>query len=295
MCALALNTGAGSVGGNETILLWPGRAPGETGTLPAESDLNKPTDPLIADRPVIRLSNVSAPTITIYRAPVAHNTGAAVVVCPGGGYNILAWDLEGTEVCDWLNSIGVTGILLKYRVPARPGRERYAAALQDVQRAVGLIRQHAADWEIDSHRIGVLGFSAGAHLSATLAANSAMRTYPTVDAADNLSCHPDFLILIYPAYLADENRSDELNAEVGVQKGKTPPAFIAMTEDDPLHVEGAVAYYRALKNAGVPAEMHLYPVGGHGYGLRRTANPVTAWPDRVADWLEAGGWLKPAK
>ncbi len=242
MCALALNTGAASAAGNETISLWPGRAPGETGTLPAESDLNKPTDPLVADRPVIRLSSVSVPTITVYHAPAEHNTGAAVVVCPGGGYNILAWDLEGTEVCDWLNSIGVTGILLKYRVPARPGRERYAAALQDVQRAVGLVRQHATNWGIDSHRIGVLGFSAGAHLSAALAANSATRNYPAVDAADELSCHPDFLVLIYPAYLTDENPNDELNAEVGVQKGKTPPTFIAMTEDDPLRVEGAVAY-----------------------------------------------------
>jgi acetyl esterase/lipase len=295
MCALALNTGAASAAGKEIISLWSGRAPGDTGTLPAESDLNKPTDPLIADRPVIRLSNVSVPTITIYRASVANNTGAAVVVCPGGGYNILAWDLEGTEVCDWLNSLGVTGILLKYRVPARPGRERYAAPLQDVQRAVGLVRRYAADWGIDSHRIGVLGFSAGAHLSATLAANSTTRAYPAADAADSASCHPDFLVLIYPAYLVDENRGDELNAEVGVQTGKTPPAFIAMTEDDPLRVEGAVAYYRALKNAGVPAEMHLYPVGGHGYGLRRTANPVTAWPDRVAEWLHAGGWLKPVK
>ena len=275
------------------IPLWPGRAPGEVKELPPEADQFKsPPDPLIAGRPIIRLGNVSTPTITIYRPDLLKDTGAAVVVCPGGGYNILALDLEGTEVCAWLNSLGVTGVLLKYRVPGRTGRERYAAALEDAQRAVGLVRHQAKELGLDPKRIGILGFSAGAHLSAALAANHTQRTYPVVDAADAVSCRPDFLVLVYPGGLVLREQNDMLRPEVAPAKGLTPPAFIAMAQDDPVRVENATAYYIALKNAGVPAELHLYPTGGHGYGLRRTTDDVTTWPDRVADWLKAGGWLK---
>jgi acetyl esterase/lipase len=270
--------------------LWPGTAPGENKVLPPEADLNKPSDALIAGRPIIRLGNVSTPTITLYRPDPAKDTGATVVVCPGGGYRILALDLEGTEVCAWLNSIGVTGVLLKYRVPSREGQERYAAALQDAQRTVGLVRHRAEELGIDPARIGILGFSAGAHLSATLAANHATRSYPTLDAADAVSCRPDFMVLIYPGGLIDPKQNNALRPEVVPTKGGTPPTFIAMTEDD--RVDNAIEYYRALKGAGIPAEMHLYPTGGHGYGLRPTADAVTTWPDRVADWLKTGGWLQ---
>jgi acetyl esterase/lipase len=203
-------------------------------------------------------------------------------------------DLEGTEVCDWLNSIGVTGVLLKYRVPGRAGQERHAAALQDAQRAVGLVRRQAGELGIDPRRIGVLGFSAGANLSALLAAHYATRNYATVDAADAVSCRPDFMVLIYPGGFVDTRQGDALKPEFTVSKETTPNTFIAMAEDDPVRVENAVQYYLALKKAGVPAEMHLYPTGGHGYGLRRTAHDVTTWPDRVADWLQTGGWLKRA-
>ncbi len=277
------------------IPLWPGAVPDEPKALPPEADMNKPTDPLIAGRPIIRLGNVSIPTIAIYRPDPAKDTGATIVVCPGGGYNILAMDLEGTEVCTWLNSIGVTGVLLKYRVPGRQGQERYAAALQDAQRAVGMVRHRAGELGLDPKRVGVLGFSAGANLSALLAGHYATRNYATVDAADAVNCRPDFMVLIYPGGFIDAKQGDALRPEIIVSKETTPSTFIAMAEDDPVRVENAVQYYLALKKAGVPAEMHLYPTGGHGYGLRRSAHDVTTWPDRLADWMKTGGWLAHAK
>jgi len=277
------------------IPLWPGQAPGETREFPAEGDATKPTDPLVNGVPIVRLGNVTRPTITVYRPDPAKDTGAAVIVAPGGGYSILAWELEGTEICEWLNSIGVTGVLLKYRVPARPDRARHAAALDDAQRAFGLVRHRAAEWGIDPKRIGMLGFSAGAHLSVALATGHATRTYPAVDAADAVSCRPDFLVLIYPGGIVDRDQTSTVRPEVAPVKGDAPPAIIVMTQDDPVRVENALAYYAALKQAGVPAEMHLYPTGGHGYGLRRTEHLVTTWPDRVAAWLKAGGWLARAR
>lgn len=276
----------------KTIPLWPDKVPGEIAPLPPEADTTKPTDNLIAGRPLIRLGNVSRPTITIYSPDPAKNTGAAVLVCPGGGYYILAIDLEGTEICEWLNSIGVTAVLLKYRVPARPSLPPYVPPLQDAQRALGLIRHQAKDLGIDPHRIGVLGFSAGGHLAAMLGNHHAVRTYPAVDAADQVSCRPDFVVLVYPGYLALEEKKFALNPDLQVSEKMTPPTFLAMAEDDPVHVENALVYYSALKQAKIPAEMHLYPAGGHGYGLRRTADTVTTWPDRVVDWMNAAGWLK---
>ena len=276
------------------LALWPAAAPGETGTLPPEADTTRPGDQLVAGRSVIRLGNVSTPTLTLYRAAANRDTGAAVLVCPGGGYHILAMDLEGTEVCAWLNSIGVTAVLLKYRVPARVGQERYLAPLQDAQRALSVVRAHAGDWALDPRRIGVLGFSAGGHLAAALG-SSRRRSYEPVDGFDAMQCRPDFVVLIYPAYLAEERQHDALRAEVAPAKGVTPPTFLAMAEDDPLAIEDSPNYYLALRRADVAAEMHLYPTGGHGYGLRRTADLVTTWPDRVAEWLAAGGWLRAAK
>lgn len=275
----------------EPIRLWSGTAPGETRVLPPEGDTTKPTDRLVNGVSIVRLGNVSDPTITIHRPDPARDTGTAVVVAPGGGYNILAWELEGTEVCAWLNSIGVTGVLLKYRVPSRPDRPRHAPALDDAQRAVGLVRHQAEDLGLDPKRIGMLGFSAGAHLAAALAANHGTRTYPKGDEADEASCRPDFLVLVYPGGIVDRERGDALRPEVVPVKGDAPPAIIIMTQDDPVRVEHALAYYTALKQVEVSAELHLYPTGGHGYGLRRSEHLVTTWPDRVADWLGTGGWL----
>ncbi len=222
---------------------------------------------LIAGRPLVRLGNVTEPTLTLYRAPEGKNTHAAVVVFPGGGYSILAIDLEGTEVCDWLNGIGVNCVLLKYRVPGSGPYPKSAAALQDAQRAMGMVREHAAAWGIDPKKVGVLGFSAGGHLAAAVSTHFEKRLYPRVDAADDLSCKPDFAIVIYPGYLAVEEKGMAFNADIPVTK-ETPPTFLVQAEDDPVHVENVIEYFMALKKAGVAAELHVYTKGGHGYGLR---------------------------
>jgi acetyl esterase/lipase len=270
----------------QPIPLWPDRVPGETNAVPTEHDTTKPSDALIAGKPVIRLGNVSQPSITIYRSPADKNTGTAVIVCPGGGYSILAWDLEGTEVCEWLNSIGVTGVLLKYRVPKQEN-----GALQDIQRALGLVRQRAKVFGVDPQRIGVLGFSAGGNLCAKLCANDRQRAYPVVDEADASSCRPDFQILIYPGGLVPKDGSGKLAPLLAVTTN-TPPTFIVMAADDPVRVENALVYALALKQSKVPFELHVYPAGGHGYGLRRTQEPVTTWPDRATEWMKSRGWLE---
>ena len=278
---------------DEPIFLWKGAAPGDKGDLGEEKDTAKP-DQFPKGKSIILLGHVTKPTITVYHPSKEKDTGAAVVVCPGGGYNILAYDLEGTEVCDWLNSIGVTAILLKYRVPSRAGLEKHTASLQDAQRALGMVRSRAKEWGIDPKRIGILGFSAGGHLSATVSNTIETRTYPETDDADKVSCRPDFTLLIYPAYLSDEKSWWQLVPEIKVT-AQTPPAFIAMTQDDPVRMENAVCYAMALKTAKVPVELHLYPVGGHGYGLRPSENLVSHWPERAADWLKASGWLTAKK
>ncbi len=269
--------------GHETISIWPGAAPGAPESMPPEADMTTAKDKLIAGRPVMRLGNVVKPTLTVY-APKGHNTGAAVIVFPGGGYRILAIDLEGTEVCDWLNRQGVTCLLLKYRVPETGPYPKSSAALQDAQRAMGLAREHAAEWHIDPHRIGVLGFSAGGHLASAVSTHYDHRLYEPVDAADQLSCRPDFAVVIYPGYLALADQNFAPNPEIH-PTADTPPTFVLQAEDDPVHVENAVVYFMALKNAKVPAELHVYSEGGHGYGLRRTDLPITGWPDLVDIWL----------
>jgi len=270
-----------------TLPVWPGVAPGESANMPPEADMTTAKDNLIAGRPVVRLGNVSTPTITVY-TPKGKNTGAAVVVFPGGGYNILAIDLEGTEVCDWLTSAGVNCVLLKYRVPDSgpysSANPRSSAALQDAQRAMGLVRQHAAEWGIDPNRVGVLGFSAGGHLSSAISNIYEHRLYAPVDDADKLSCRPDFSVVVYPGYLALAEQNYAPNPEIH-PTANTPPTFIVQAEDDSAHVENALLYFQELKNAKAPAELHLYTQGGHGYGLRRTALPVTAWPALVETWL----------
>jgi acetyl esterase/lipase len=271
--------------------LWPETAPGETRELGEERDLTKPAEGLVAGKRVIRLGNVSKPTLSIYRPPADKDTGTAVLVCPGGAYQILAMDLEGTEVCEWLNSLGVTGVLLKYRVPKREGRERHAAPLQDAQRALGLIRHRAGEIGINPKRLGVLGFSAGGHLAAALCSHVERRTYPDVDAADSASCRPDFSLLIYPAYLAVKEEGDKIAPEVQVSTNH-PPTFLAMAQDDPVRVENVVYYFMGLKQARVPAELHVYPTGGHGYGLRGTEQLVTTWPERAAGWMRSRGLLE---
>ena len=276
------------------IKLWPGNAPGEKAPIGEEKDTSGPKSNKVAGKPLIRLGNVSQPTLTVYRPAKGSDTGTSVIICPGGGYSILAYDLEGSEVCEWLNSIGVTGVLLKYRVPKRPGLEKHTAALQDAQRAVSLVRARATEWGLNPARIGILGFSAGGHLAAAASNNYGKRTYEPVDEADQASCRPDFACLIYPAYLTVKEAGDKVAPELPVT-GNTPPTFLAMTEDDGIRVESALFNYLALKQAKVPAEMHLYPTGGHGYGLRPSEHAVTTWPKRAEEWMRVRGLLTKGK
>lgn len=227
---------------------------------------------------------MSTPTITVFPAK-GKNTGAAVVVFPGGGYQILSMDLEGTEVCDWLNQIGVNCFLLKYRVPDSGPYPKSAAALQDAQRAVGLVRLHAEEWGIDPHRVGVMGFSAGAHLSVAVSNHYDKRIYDPIDAADALSCWPDFAVVIYPGYLATASQNFAPNPDIQPTAG-TPPTFLLQAEDDyTAHVESSVVYFMQLKNVKVPAELHIFAEGGHGFGLRPRDLPIMSWPKLVETWL----------
>jgi acetyl esterase/lipase len=258
---------------------------------------NKP----VAGKPWLWVGNVSKPTLTVY-SPKGTNTGAAVVVFPGGGYYGLAIDLEGTEVCDWLASKGITGVLLKYRVP-RSGphygpqlkhhlEPKAPTALEDAQRTMVLVRLHAAEWHLDPHRIGVLGFSAGGHLVANISTHFDRRLYRPVDAADRLSCRPDFGVAVYPGHMTENTTNEfELNPTIPVSSNM-PPQFVLQAEDD--HVDGveqALVYYIALQKAGVPVEMHLYAQGGHAFGLRRTKSPITGWPRLVETWLRTIGMV----
>ena len=276
--------------------LWPGAAPDARPVTAPEFAETVGKEPLVAGRPWVAVEMVSRPTMTVY-SPKGKNTGTAAVVFPGGGYEDLAIDLEGTEVCDWLTSKGIACVLLKYRVPAPRSSPNWGAypqspmALEDAQRTVGLVRFNAAEYHIDPHKIGVLGFSAGGHLSAAISTHFEKRLYPAVDAADKESCRPDFAVALYPGHLWISSKKFELNPDVPVVR-QTPPTFLLQAEDDPVdNVNNSLVYYAALKKAGVPVEMHLYAHGGHAFGLRRTKFPITGWPQLVETWLGTIGMI----
>src|SRR5215471_4557842 len=303
--------------GHTQVPIWPGAGPDAQSVAGPEVARTTGREWLVAGRPAVGVSNVSRPTMTRY-SPDGKNTGVVVVVFPGGGYLDLAIDLEGTEVCDWLTAKAITCVLLKYRVPGEQGYPKPASypksgpypespmALEDAQRTMGLVRFHAAEWHIDSHKIGVLGFSSGGHLVAAMSTHFAKRLYPAVDAADKESCRPDFAVAIYPGhlslsaaqwdakqgakkvvihYLATADKDLGLNPDIPVTH-QTPPTFLLQAEDDHVdNVNDSLAYYIALKNAGVPVEMHLFARGGHAFGLRRTKLPITGWPQLVETWL----------
>ena len=261
--------------------LWPGDAPDEPGKVEAEKvDLPEDEDGFAG------VQNVTEPSLTVCRPEDADGRTPAVMVCPGGGYHMLAIEHEGTEIAEWLNGLGITAVILKYRVPRREeGYEKHHHALQDAQRAMGLIRQNAAEWGINPEEVGMLGFSAGGHLTATLSNNYAERTYERVDEADGESCRPDFAIPIYPAYL----RSSEEGLEVEslqhpdeMSPETTPPTFMAASQMD-QYMPSSLAYLRALTDAGVPAELHIYPGGTHGTGMR--AYPFRTWTTECERWL----------
>ncbi|MGC2744973.1 MAG: alpha/beta hydrolase [Candidatus Angelobacter sp.] len=309
--------------GHTQIPIWPGAVPDQQAVAGPEVATTRTKDNLVGGRPWTYISTVSQPTMTVY-SPEGKNTGAAVIVFPGGGYLDLAIDLEGIEICDWLTAKAITCVLLKYRVPGEPGYPSPATypksgpypespmALEDAQRTVGLLRFHAAEWHIDPHKIGVLGFSAGGHLSAAISTHFAKRLYPSVDAADKESCRPDFAVVIYPGHLS--LASAERDARKGTKKfdihfppnadkdlglnpdipvtDQAPPTFLLQAEDDHVDsVNDSLAYYIALKDAGVPVEMHLYAQGGHAFGLRPTKFPITRWPQLMETWLGTIGMI----
>jgi acetyl esterase/lipase len=283
--------------GHTQVAIWPGRVPDPQPVAGPEVAKTTGKEFLVAGKQWVEVEKVSQPTMTVY-APKAKNTGAAVVVFPGGGYWILAIDLEGTEVCDWLTSKGITCVLLKYRVPGEglfPRSGPYPKspmALEDAQRAVGLVRFHAAEWRIDPHRIGVLGFSAGGHLVAAISTHFKKRLYPAVDAADKENCRPDFAVAVYPGHMLENtSKPFELNPYIPVTS-QTPPTFLLQAEDDPIdRVENSLYYYAALRKAKVSVEMHLYAQGGHAFGLRPTKVSITGWPQLVETWLRTIGMI----
>ncbi len=268
--------------------LWPDTPPGETGSVGPERYV-EPKKPGAAD--IKRLTDVSVPTLTIYAPTADRRTGTAVIVAPGGGYSILAIEHEGTQVCEWLQSLGVTAALLKYRVPRRPNQSpENLAMLQDAQRAVSLLRSRAAELGIDPQRIGMLGFSAGGHLTASVCL-AHKRHYEPVDAADRQPAIPNFALLIYPAWLVD--KEGRLKPEFA-PAANSPPMFLVHSHDDPISSESSAALYLALKRQNVPAELHIYASGGHGYGMRKVPHPCASWPHRAAEWMADRGYLRPA-
>lgn len=281
--------------GHTQMPIWPGTPP-DIQPLPGPEYAKTDAKSLIGGKTVIAISNVSQPTMTVY-APAGSNTGAAVVVFPGGGFQILAMDLEGTEVCDWLTSNGITCVLLKYRVPGAPydwhcdcrphNFDLSMPSLQDAQRTIGLVREHAAEWRIDPHKVGVIGFSAGGFLVAEVSTHFRQRAYAPVDIADKQSSRPDFAMAIYPGHLATD--ANAFNPNIPVSR-ETPPTFLVQAEDD--YVDGvnqSLVYYTALAKARAPAELHLYAHGGHAFGLRPTHLPITDWPVLAEQWMRTIG------
>ena len=283
--------------GHTEVPIWPGKIPDARPITGPEFTKIDAKD-LVGGKPWTYINNVSRPTLTVY-PPKGKNTGAAVIVFPGGGYQILAIDLEGTEVCDWLTSKGMTCILSKYRVPGEaklPKSGAYPAskeALDDAQRTLSLVRSHAVEWHIDPHKIGVLGFSAGGHLVAATSVHFGNRLYTPVDAADKENCRPDFAIAIYPGHLSKAANTINLNPDIAAHiTHDTPPTFLLQNEDDEEdRVEDAISYFFGLKKASVPTEMHVYAQGGHAFGLRPTKYPVSAWPLLVETWLKTIGMV----
>jgi acetyl esterase/lipase len=279
------------------VPLWPGTPPEETANMGPERVRMSPK----LDRKQVEvtestrlITGVTNPTITIYRPPADKANRTAMLICPGGGYWDLYWQLEGEEVAAWLNSVGITGIILKYRVPRRPDEPKGEPArrpLQDAQRAISLVRSRAGEWGIDPERIGTVGFSAGGHLAAATATSFEKRTYAPIDEIDKISCRPDFAIPVYPGYLKAKDKN-ELAAIARIPTN-APPFFIVHGGDDIIsEPEGSVLLYLALNQAGVPAELHIYAGAAHDFGVRKTGHPYSTWTDSCLQWLRQYGFLE---
>jgi acetyl esterase/lipase len=286
-------------GGHEQIVLWPNGPPdprpgiGAEGLHYALTGENKQKKQ-VGGKPYMYIDNVTRPTLTVYPAPGKNAAAPAVIVYPGGGFNVLAIDIEGTEICEWLNSIGITCALLKYRVPCDhqgPYRECPPAHV-DAQRAMSILRSRAAEWRVDPNKIGVIGFSAGAHM-AIVAATRFDRLYPNVDDADRTSSRPDFALVLYPGRVVSKRSNFAPNPDIQVTD-RTSPTFLVHAWDDPMNpVENSLAYGAALRKAGVPAEVHIFGNGGHAFGLRRIAATATAWAPLAEAWLKSIGVIGP--
>jgi acetyl esterase/lipase len=262
-------------------LLWPNGNPEPSKITGPEIDPTTDRDRMVSGKVTVRVTNVSHPSLTVYSPPSANNTGAAALVFPAGSYTRLNMNLDGTEVCDWLNSIGVTCVLVKYRVPETAHYPENTEDLEDAQQAMRLTRTHAAEWHIDPHRIGAIGFSAGAHLAAVLS------THPDFQAANvppsTIDARPNFQMIIYPGWL--NGPDGKVNPSVAPTP-EVPPTFLLQAENDyAAHVENSLIYFQALKDAKIPAELHLYTQGGHDFGLRPTALPISRWPTLAEEWL----------
>ncbi len=267
------------------VKLWPGEPAGlPSVTNGEEVDTQKATDRLIAGKSVMKIANVSQPEMHVYLAEASN--GATCVICPGGGFNILAWDLEGVEVAQWLNSIGVNAIVLKYRVPTMShGKQgRYDGPVNDAQRALSTARANADRWKIDKDQVGILGFSAGGLTAAVVSIAGGTRNYEPMDAIDQQPCNADFAILAYPAYMVDDE--GKLSSEFSIS-AKTPPTFLVHAQDDQVTCLSSVALFAALKAADVQSELHIFSTGGHGYGLRESEAAVTRWPLLAEQWMKA--------
>ncbi len=276
-----------------TLRLWPGQAPGEAAPLAkAEGDI---PDAPGTKSDIRRLTNVSEPVLAVFPAPKEKATGASIIIAPGGAYQFLSWTHEGTELAERFNRDGVTAFVLKYRVPKRETDPDFKLPLMDAQRAVSLVRSRAAEWNIDPQRIGFLGISAGGHLAVNAISRSLesppQRAYPAADAVDLVSFRPNFCVLLYPGSLLDKTDPTRLAPEVKVTKD-TPPTFLAVAGNDAHCAECSARYYLELKRAGVPAELHVYASGGHGFGMRPRAGVAATWPDRCVDWMRSTGLLK---
>ena len=274
--------------GEKPIRIWPGKAPDEPAGI-----AEKKAEPQTGADGVIRIPYVDTPELIRFPANPRNATGTCMIVCPGGGYGKLAWNKEGTEIAAWLATLGVDAVALKYRVPRRDREKPHPWPLQDLQRSIRLVRSRAAEWNISPQRLGIIGFSAGGHLAVMSASYQNENSYQPIDAIDKLDVRPNFMALIYPAYLGNSRKdATQLDPLVKVD-AKTPPTFIAITHDDADRGLFSALYYAQLQRNRVPAELHIYSKGGHGYGLRPSANPVSSWPARLEDWLRAGRWISP--
>ncbi len=279
------------------VELWPGKIPDDTVNLGEEKFLLSPRldrRQVEVTEPTKMVTNVRKPSITICRPAKDKDSGTAMLICPGGGYWNLYWQLEGEEVAAWLNSLGMTGIILKYRVPRQSDEVKTEPArrpLLDAQRAISLVRSKAAQWGIDPQRIGVIGFSAGGHLALATATRFEKRTYPAMDAIDEASCRPDFAVLCYAGYLKAKDK-DELAPWLHIPAG-TPPIFLVHGGDDIISSPTqSVVTYLALKRAGVPAELHIYAMAAHDFGVRASDHPCSTWTKSCAAWLRHQGFLE---